>query len=81
MKRSSSYKKRKRKTLNITMSKRRKQEGGGLFPELFLYVGISPSHYTLATLGHLNNLDLNRTERTTEIRYYIVILIVVIMRV
>jgi len=68
MKRSSSYKKRKRKTLNITLSKRRKQEGGSSFPELFLYMGTS-TRYRFATLGQLNNLDTNSTERTTEIRY------------
>ena len=40
MKRSSSYKKRKRKTLNTSLSKRKKNkimEGGSQPPELFLY--------------------------------------------
>ena len=82
MKRSSSYKKRKRKTLNTTLNKRIKQEGGYTNEELFLYIdkpsapapapapaerrGV-PAHYTRASLGNLNNLDIKRNPNRTNI--------------
>jgi len=74
MKRSSSYKKRKRKTLNTSLSKRRKQEkkqeGGYTDKELFLYTGSEQRYLRdIASLRHLNNLSLNKAEDSTNIFY------------